>query len=180
MAFSLIVGPMKSGKSLELIARVAPYGIANQKVVYVQPKRNVRDEGISSRVGLTATSKKVDSLTEVQDSFDVIAIDEVHMFEPADIAKVNEWVKAGKEVFASGLDLDYRGTLIPVIGKLLELKPDHIIAKQSVCDVCRSYSAIYTQLLEGEKPILKGLPPVVPEDGSLVYQARCRNCFIQA
>lgn len=53
MAFIVIFGPMKSGKSLELISRVAPYEFAHDRVLYVQPKANTRDEGVWSRGGLS-------------------------------------------------------------------------------------------------------------------------------
>jgi len=178
MAYTLILGPMKSGKSLELIARVAPYQFANKKVVFVQPIKNVRDGTVSSRAGVGAKSIKVKSLSEVSSHFDVIGIDEVHMFDESDYKIVRRWVKDGKELVVSGLDLDYRTKMIPIIVRLLELKPDKIINKQAVCDICKKYNAIYGQILKNGEPILEGLPAVVPEDGTYEYEVRCRSCHI--
>lgn len=179
MSYELIIGPMKSGKSLELIARTAPYEYSDKKTVYIQPHRNTRDEGIRSRLGLNVEARKVSSLKEVNDDFDVIAIDEIHMFPATDSTYISNWLKQPKAVFISGLDLDYRGQLMPIIKNLLELKPETIINKLAVCDICRQYRASFTQILHNGKPILKGLPAVVPEDGSYEYEARCRNCFKQ-
>lgn len=177
--FTLILGPMKSGKSLELIARVAPYEFAQQRVLYVQPMANVRDNGVRSRLGLNTQAIRVQSLQEVAQPFDVIGIDEVHMFDPSDAAVVDRWLQTGKAVFVSGLDLDYRAYMPPVVQYLLELKPDAIISKIAVCDTCRNYCAQFTQILHNDEPVLDGLPIVVPEDGTYEYQARCRECFLK-
>ena len=177
MAFTLIIGPMKSGKSLELIARVAPYEFAAKKVVLVQPTKNVREDKIQSRTGVSAKALKVSNLEQIKDDFDVIGIDEIHMFNISDTKLIKKWLKAGKEMVVSGLDLDYRAKLIPIMTKLLELKPDLIITKQAVCDMCKQYNACYSQILYKDEVVTKGLPSVVPEDGVYVYQARCRKCF---
>lgn len=178
MALTLIIGPMKSGKSLELIARVAPHRYAQKEILYVQAARHVRDEGITSRLGLTTKAIKATSLTDIADNFDVIGVDEAHMFSPEDMAYVNQWLKAGKEVVISGLDVSYDGKLMPSIAKLYELKPDVIINKLSVCDVCHEYQGKFTQILKNNEVVTSGLSHVVPEDGTYEYQARCRKCFI--
>jgi thymidine kinase len=180
MAFTLILGPMKSGKSLELIARVAPHEFAKHKVLYVQPVQNVRDQGICSRLGLSTASIAVGSLHDIATEFDVIGIDEIHMFGPADVRYLAGIIKAGKEVVASGLDLDYRGRMQPTIHLLMELKPDKLVLKLAVCDACNRYEAQFTQILHGDNLVLYGLPAIVPEDGTYDYQARCRTCFVQS
>lgn len=180
MALTLILGPMKSGKSLELIARMAPYEFADKKVLYLQPARNVRDEGIVSRSGLRVKSQKVSSLKDVISPVDVIGIDETFMFDPEDMAVVKQWLNEGKELIISSLDLNYRGKLVDVVKQLLEMKPQEILFKKAVCDACKSYDAVYTQILHKGKPVTGGLPTVVPEDGTYVYEPRCRKCFVSA
>lgn len=176
MGLTLIVGPMKSGKSLELIARVAPYEHAKQKVLYVKPSKDVRDKTLHSRIGLNTRAYSVKSLKEITNGFDVIGIDEVHMFPESDINLIRQWLKAGKEVFVSGLDLDYSATMQPMIKKILELKPDKIISKVAVCEACHQLTAQFTQILKDGKAVLGGLPPIVPEDGTYIYEPRCRDC----
>jgi thymidine kinase len=177
--FTLILGPMKSGKSLELIARMAPYEFADQEVLYIQPLKNVRDKGIASRIGIDAKAATAGSLSEITASFDVIGIDEIHMFSPDDVTAVEAWIKQEKSIFISGLDLDYRGQMPAIIKNLFELKPDIIAYKIAVCDVCRQYRAQFTQILHDDEPVLSGLPTIVPEDGTYEYQARCRDCFLK-
>ncbi|XKT74615.1 MAG: thymidine kinase [Patescibacteria group bacterium UBA2163] len=179
MTFVLITGPMKSGKSLELIARVEPFKFAQKKIAYIQPRRNVRESSISSRAGVDAEALVVDSLGDVSDTFDVLGVDEVHMFEEADVAVIEQWVRAGKDVFISGLDLDYQGHMMPMVKRLFEYRPDTVIMKNSVCEVCHAYDARFTQILNGEGPVRVGLPSVVPDDGTYHYEARCRECFVR-
>lgn len=179
MALTLIVGPMKSGKSLELIARVAPYEHAKKKVLYVKSKKDVRDKTLHSRIGLNTRALSVKTLKEVTNGFDVIGIDEVHMFPASDVKQIVKWLSEGRDVFASGLDLDYSATLTPMVTKILELKPDKIITKVAVCEGCHKYTAQFTQIFKGGKPVLGGLPPVVPEDGTYIYEPRCRDCYVR-
>jgi len=180
MALTLIVGPMKSGKSLELIARVAPYEHAKKQVLYVKPNKDVRDKTLHSRIGLNTRATIVKTLQEVTNGFDVIGIDEVHMFPATDVKYIQKWLKDKKDIFVSGLDLDYSATLTPLVKKILELKPEKIISKVAVCDACHKYNAQFTQILHNGKAVLGGLPPVVPEDGTYIYEPRCRDCHERA
>jgi len=179
MALTLIMGPMKSGKSLELIARVAPYEFADKKVLYLQSSKDVRDQGITSRIGINTKAERVASLTEINNGFDVIAVDEVHMFPETDAEQIGKWIAEGKDVFVTGLDLDYSATLQPMVARILELKPHNIIIKKAVCEVCHKYRAQFTQILHKGQPVLGGLPSVVPEDGTYSYEARCRECYVK-
>lgn len=177
--FTLILGPMKSGKSHELIASVEPFRYTDQEVVCVQPKANVREQDIRSRVGVSLAAIAIESLNDLNQHFDTLGIDEVHMFHESDAEKINQWLLEGKNIIASGLDLDYRGKLMPIVTRLIELKPDRLINKMSVCDVCKQFNAQYSQVLYNNSPLLNGLTSVIPEDGTYQYEARCRGCFVK-
>lgn len=179
MAFTLIIGPMKSSKSIELISRVSPFEFSDKKVLYIQNSNNVREDGIRSRLGININAFKTKNLKEIDQTFDVIAIDEINMFEASNAKTIKKWLKQDKIVFASGLDLDYRGKMIPIIKKLFELKPNLIINKVAVCDTCRRFGAQFTQILDNKKPVIDGLPYLVPDDNTYIYEPRCRDCFIQ-
>lgn len=176
---TLIVGPMKSGKSLELLARMAPYEYTKKKIVYVQPRLNTRESKIKSRSGLGADTIQVGSLSEINEPFDVIGIDEINMLGAKDVEVIASWLKQKKQVIVCGLDLDYRGQMFPIVLKLLEQKPEKIISKKAVCDVCKKYRAFFTQILHNNEPVLEGLPIITVDDGRYEYQARCRNCFVR-
>ena len=108
-----------------------PYEFAEKKVLYIQPKKDVREEGIKSRIGINTRAERVKSLSQVKNGVDVIGIDEVHMFPITDAEYIAKWLSEGKQVFVTGLDLDYSGRLQPMIARIMELKPHNIIVKKS-------------------------------------------------
>lgn len=179
MEFILILGPMKSGKSFDLINYFSPLKYTNESFALYQPERNVRDEGICSRDGIQLDAKKVPNLKKaLEDNFSVVGIDEMHMFDKEDILIVKKLLQKGVKVIISGLDTDYRGKMFDVIKKLLELGPSEVRYKRAVCENCKKHNAVYTQIFKDSTPVTRGLPPVCPDDGTFVYKTVCRNCFI--
>jgi thymidine kinase len=177
--YGLILGPMKSGKTYELISQVMPYRVAGKGVVCIKPDMDTRNEGIQSRGGGQLPAIAVKSLKEAPYA-EVIAVDEVHMFDPEDMECVQEWLERGATVFLCGLDTGYKAELFPVIKAAFELKPDFVSLHKSICDVCNEYDAKYTQVLSPEGEVYtEGLPRNLTEDGRYAYQSRCRECFVR-
>lgn len=179
MSLSAILGPMKSGKSSELIARAMPYKIANKKIYSAVSASHQRDKGIESRLGMRLNALPIKSITAHKlEDYEIIIIDEIHMFKPVDLLQLAT-LREDKTIIVSGLDLDYRGKLIPVIQTLYQLKPDEITYKNAVCEKCQALDASFTQIEHNNgKVITHGLPSVVPEDGTYRYLAVCHRCFI--
>lgn len=179
MDLILILGPMKSGKSFELISYFMPLKYTNIKFNLYQSIRNKRDEDVWSRNGVSIKSKKISSLKEILNKKEkVIGIDEIHMFSESDIIVISELLKRRRKIIVSGLDLDYRGKMFRVIEKLFELGPKKVKYKRAVCEICKKPEAIYTQIYKNNKPVLRGLPSVVPDDGKYAYVPVCRKCFV--
>jgi thymidine kinase len=180
MELILILGPMKSGKSFELIGHFMPLRYTDIAYGIYQSSKNVRDKNVWSRNGAMLASQKVDDLSEILDKDQrIVGIDEVHMFDEKDIEIVKELLKRGVKVIASGLDTDYRGEMFPSVKRLLELGPKEIKYKRAVCEICKKPDAIYTQIFNGGCPILEGLSSVLPDDGTYAYKPVCRNCFVK-
>ena len=156
MSLVLIVGPMKSGKSLELIARMSAYSHSNLKSLLVQPSLNVRDEGIRSRAGTELEAEKVDSLKYIDaEGYDVIGVDEIFMFPKDDVQIIKKWLKHGKAVIVSSLDLSAMGRIPDTVQELYKLGPDEVVRKVAVCESCKNLGAQFTQILEnGTQTIL--------------------------
>jgi thymidine kinase len=182
----LIVGPMKSGKSWDLISRVDPLFYSDIPWSAFMPAANTRDKTIWSRLGKTgiqispAKVRKVESLEcALKEDDEVIAIDEVHMFSPDQSKFFDKLLKQGRQIIAAGLDMDYRGIVYEIIIGLLSLGPSEVKCHAAVCDVCRKPNARFTQILYNDQPVLEGLPSVIPDDKShqYKYQARCRTHF---
>jgi thymidine kinase len=180
MDLTLILGPMKSGKSFELISRFSPLQYSDVKYGLYQSDRNVRDAGIASRGGTTITATKIPTLAVLLDNDDeMVGIDEVHMFPPEEADVVAALLGRGTQVFASGLDMDYRGRMFDVVKRLLELGPHDVYYRRAVCEVCRRPHATHTQVFRNGQPLVEGVPSVIPEDGTYEYKPVCRACFVQ-
>lgn len=178
MELTLILGPMKSGKSFEMIGYFMPLAYTNINFGVYQPKKNVREEDVWSRNGPVMKAKKIGSLFEILENKEaVVGIDEIHMFEEGDAEAIKLLVKQGAKVFVSGLDMDYRGKMFPIIKKLLELGPRKVNYKRAVCELCKSPEAVYTQVYREDIPITNGVSSVLPEDGTYDYKPVCHNCF---
>lgn len=179
MELTLILGPMKSGKSFELINYFAPLRYTNTPFGLFQSARNVRDEHIQSRNGVNISAEKIKSLHEIlQKDYTIVGIDEVHMFPDTDIDAVVGLLKRGTKVIISGLDTDYRGKLFNTVARLLELGPNEVRYKRAACENCKKFDATYTQVYKDAAPLTDGMPSVIPDDGTFNYKPMCRDCFV--
>ena len=179
MKLTLILGPMKSGKSFDLISFFAPLKYTDIPFGVYQSLRNVRDDGVWSRTGSVLEAKKIARLSDIDTSHAIVGIDEIHMFAPSDVVYVDRFLKDGGEVVIAGLDTDYRGKMFEIVKKLLELGPSKVSYRRAVCEQCRDMSASHTQIFNKRgEPVLSGIPPVSPDDGTLEYKPVCRKCFI--
>lgn len=180
MDLTLILGPMKSGKSFELISRFSPLQYSDVKYGLYQSDRNVRDAGIASRGGSAIRATKIPTLAVLLDTDDeMVGIDEIHMFPPNEADVVAALLGRGTQVFASGLDMDYRGRMFEMVKRLLELGPHNVYYRRAVCEVCRRPHATHTQVFRSGEPLVEGVPSVIPEDGTYEYKPVCRACFVQ-
>jgi len=181
MGLTLILGPMKSGKSFELISYFAPLKYTDIPFALYQSAKDVRNADIWSRNGTAIKAKKVHDLSEaLKGDAKVIGIDEMHMFDKENADVIEELLKREVRVIVAGLDMSYRGNMFDIIRRLLELGPSEIKYRKAVCEMCRSPEAIYTQLFDDKgQPLHGGAPEVLPEDGTYTYKPVCRKCFIR-
>lgn len=170
---------MKSGKSFDLISHFSPLSYTTTRHALFQPQKNVRDEGIASRSGLFLAAQKIHSLKDINlDAYDVIGLDEVHMFNPHEVRYLRSLLTRDTDIIACGLDTDYKGEMFEIIKKLLELGPSNVTYKRAVCAGCKAFTATHTQVYREGKPLTGGMPSVIPEDGTFEYEPVCRNCFV--
>jgi thymidine kinase len=182
MDLQVVLGPMKSGKTLELVSQIAPLRYATIGYQVYQSDRHGRDAGVVSRTGASLPTVRTRALTPLLTAgpVEVVGIDEIHMFTPDDVAVLGTLLERGVRIVVTGIDTDHRGELFPTVQALLELGPAAVMYRRAVCDQCRDFSAIYTQVLADGVPFtapLGGQP--LPDDGTLGYEARCRRCFVR-
>lgn len=182
----MIVGPMFSGKSEELIRRVRRAMIAEQQVQVFYPAQDTRanNGSIASRNGLTVVAEQVAAIADCRDRLfslphlpDVVGFDEAQFFDAGLVPLVEELLVNGVRVIIAALDLDFAGRPFgPVIPHLLAMA-DRVDKLTAVCAVCGSEAAVRSQRLVDGRPATKDSPLVLVGDSAEGYEARCLRCY---
>ncbi len=193
----VIVGPMFSGKTERLIAKLHRAQYAKKRVRIIKPARDTRTQGyIASRaVNPDGTTQITDQLSAVMvhdekdfwhivklNTFDVLAVDEAQFFpldEPMRDSlgwfgrAIRELLyqrrKTGLRIIVAGLDMDFAEEPFGPIPGLLAIA-DTVEKLTGVCMVCGSDAGyISYRLISGDQQL------VVGDVGE--YQVRCRSCY---
>jgi thymidine kinase len=180
----MIVGPMYSGKSAELIRRVDLARRGQLSVMVFCPGRDTRspDRTISSRTGTHSKAIAVDGseqiLSYVDSTVDLVAIDEASFFDEGLDAVARALLALPCWVVVAGLDLDFRGEPFGPVPNLLALA-DNVDKLSAVCVVCHDLHANRTQRLIDGEPAIGGAQIVVElSDDRVRYEARCGRCWV--
>ena len=177
----VIIGPMYSGKSEELIRRIRRIKIAKQKVQVFKPEIDNRYSKVDvvSHCGDKVDAVPVKDSTQIlgllDDDTQVVAIDEVQFFDKGIIDVITTLADNNKRVICAGLDMDFRGVPFGPIPTLLAVA-EFIDKIQAICMVCGN-PATRTQRLINGKPA-KYEDPIVLIGALESYEARCRKCHI--
>lgn len=170
----VIVGPMFSGKSEELIRRLRRAEIARQRVQIFKPQidqRYGRNE-IVSHSGLEIRSENVGTATDVlhrvEPRTEVVGIDEAQFLGEESISVCMKLADMGKRVIVSGLDTDFMGRSFEPMPRLLAVA-EEITKLLAICVRCGN-PAVHTQRLVASEDLIV----VGAQD---MYEARCRRCF---
>lgn len=185
-SIELILGPMFSGKSTELLGRVRRAALADQPVMLVKHVKETRygeDEIVTThsemRQGVVPRSEtkapirvvRSERLSELIAWEPVIGIDEGQFFP--DLAEACErWANEGHRVIIAALDGDFARRpfgagcgLVPLAEKVIKLK--------GVCMNCRHRESAFSLRLGASKELeLIG--------GRETYHSVCRKCYFEA
>ena len=173
----LIVGPMFSGKSEELIRRLKRARIARQRVACFKPDIDLRYHrtAIASHSSQTHEATVISNVERLREllypqlpEVEVVGIDEAQFLDAAIIPLAMELVHLGKRVLIAGLDTTFSNEPFGPIPHLMALA-DEVSKLSAVCMVCGA-PAIHTQRLGQSQELV-----VVGAAG--LYEARCRLCF---
>ncbi len=173
----LIVGPMFSGKSEELIRRLKRAQIARQRVACFKPDVDLRYHrtAIASHSSQTHEAETIASVEELRgrlalvlSEVEVIGIDEAQFLDSSIIPLTIDLVHLGKRVLIAGLDTTFTAEPFGPIPALMAVS-DEVTKLSAVCMVCGA-PAIHTQRLGQSQELV-----VVGAAG--LYEARCRACF---
>ncbi len=170
----VIVGPMFSGKSEELIRRLRRAEIGRQRVQIFKPLIDQRyaKNGIVSHSGLEIPSELVQSGTEILEKVaprtEVIGVDEAQFLGESIVDACSRLAELGKRVIVTGLDTDFMGRPFEPMPRLLAVA-EEITKLLAICMRCGN-PAVHTQRLVASEELI-----VVGAGG--MYEARCRRCF---
>jgi len=170
----VVVGPMFSGKSEELIRRLRRAEIARQRVQIFKPEIDQRytRNGIVSHSGLEIPSELVRTGQEILDRVaartEVVGIDEAQFLGETVVDACVKLADLGKRVIVAGLDTDFMGRPFEPMPRLLAVA-EEITKLLAICMHCGN-PAVHTQRLTASDELI-----VVGAGG--VYEARCRRCF---
>jgi thymidine kinase len=170
----VIVGPMFSGKSEELIRRLRRAEIARQRVQIFKPLIDQRysNSEIKSHSGLGISSDlartAADVMAKIQPRTEVVGIDEGQFLGEELLDVCTRLADMGKRVIVAGLDTDFMGRPFEPIPRLLAIA-EEITKLLAICVRCGN-PAVHTQRLVASEELI-----VVGAGG--MYEARCRRCF---
>lgn len=176
----VIVGPMYSGKTDELMRRIRRAGIAGHEVMVFKPAVDDRYSvsQISSHAGGKIDAVLVNraaDILEAAGAADMVAMDEAQFFDDPIVAVCDVLAASGVRVVVAGLDTDFRGEPFVQVARLMAIA-DIVSKLDAVCEVCGA-PATRTQRIVNGIPASYG-EPIVLVGAKEAYQARCRRCHV--
>lgn len=175
----VIIGGMYAAKSTRLIENVRRAVLARRNVVMFKPSSDDRysECEVVSHDGLRYPCCSVPDLDALVSALPdipcLVAVDEAQFFGEGLAETLDDLARAGYEVVAAGLDLDFRGVPFPNMIPLVFLA-DEVTKLRAVCTACGADACRSQRMLDGW-PVTEG--EVVEVGGVEAYEARCRACF---
>lgn len=189
----IILGPMFSGKSEELLKKLEWYQYRGEQTLLIKLSLDHRYSSteVVTHSGLKRTAKVIEpnyesfmKLEKELNSVSVIGIDEFEFFEDSD-ELVSEIVRLSNEktVILAALNFNFRGEPWPIVEKIKRYV-DHYTSKEAVCtykdpatgEVCGNPATRTQRLIDG-KPAPRDSPTILV-GGREMYEARCKRHHI--
>jgi thymidine kinase len=173
------VGPMASGKSSALLKRVDPLRwIPGKSFIGFKPETDNRGKHCRSTENFIEwihipADKPEEIFNYVNQSHDLVAIDEIQFFDKKIVEVVLKLQKLMKNVVFAGLDSDFRGEPFGSMKDLM-FYANELTKLYAICNQCGS-PAYYTQRLIEGKPAPYNAPTISIEGETKKekYESRC-------
>jgi thymidine kinase len=175
----VITGSMFSGKTEELIRRVRRALYAHRSAQVFKHTIDTRSENteIRSHNGVPhealAVSTSEELLGKVEETTNVVAIEEAQFFDEGIIEVCRGLADAGNEVVAAGLDMDFKGEPFGPMPRLLA-EADEVVKLRTICARCGREASRSQRLIDGRPAPVSAPTILIGAEES--YQARCRHC----
>lgn len=177
----IITGCMFAGKTEELIQRINTLLRTNHNVLIVKPTIDDRHDSdeIISHSGSKANAKAIrvgngkEILSYVDKDTDAVCIDEIQFLGPEVVRVIEHLAAKGINIYAAGLDNDFRGEPFGIIPDLLA-RATKVTKLTSYCSVCGAPATRTQRTIDG-KPA-SYYDPIVLVGAQESYEPRCRAC----
>lgn len=179
-------GPMNSGKSTRLLQDAYNYEERNQRVVLMKPTVDTKDSKILSRLGI---DREVDIPINVDHSprqlllefmgnqgikIDCVLVDEAQFLSSSQIDSLfHIAIHENIPVICYGIRTDFQTHAFEGSLRLLEIA--HSLDEMKTICYCGKKALFNARKVNGE--FLKNGPQVAIDDGSVVYESLCGECY---
>jgi thymidine kinase len=178
-SLTVITGSMFSGKTEELIRRLRRALYARQSVQAFKHALDTRSElteirthnGVLHEAVAVSTSEEL--LEKVEQTTDVVAIEEAQFFDEGIVGVCRRLADTGYEVIVAGLDMDFRGQPFGPMPVLLA-EADEVVKLRAICARCGRDASRSQRLIDG-RPAPASAPTILV-GAQESYEARCRHC----
>lgn len=169
----VIVGPMFSGKSTELLRRLRRAEIAKLSTILIRPgidSTKTTHDGLEHRFYYAESSKEFEGLAY---GYDVVGIDEVQFFD--DKYAEDRIVELAKDyiVIVAGLDTDFRYLPFGIVPNLMAYA-ERVDKLTAICH-CGVEATRSQRIVNGHPASI--LDPQVMVGEEELYEARCSSCW---
>lgn len=174
----VVVGPMYSGKSEELIRRLRRAQIAKQKIQAFKPSIDDRYSmnEVVSHSGEKIKAKPIETSQQIYDLIDddteVVGIDEVQFFDDGIIDICRQLANKGLRVIVAGLDMDFRGEPFACTPYIMAIA-EFVDKLTAVCVKCGNPANRTQRLIDGSPANYDD--PTIKVGANESYEARCRK-----
>ncbi|NLY63315.1 MAG: thymidine kinase [Erysipelothrix sp.] len=175
----VISGCMFAGKTEELLRRVRVLSYGRQKIQLFKPLMDNRFEAemVVSHAGTRHESiqiqNAIDILDHIDETSEIVAIDEVQFMDEEIIKVVDYLADRGIRVMVAGLDLDFRGEPFGVMPTLIT-KAEFVVKLTAVCMRCGAPGTRSQRMIDGRPADY--YDSVIMVGASESYEAVCRHC----
>ncbi len=163
-------GPMKSGKTQQILNEYKRQLIAGKNVKMFKPSIDTRAgrDVVASRYGIDIPATVINNIQDLEKyDADVYCIDEFQFLD-GDVKTIEEMACKGKKFFIAGLNLTAEKKPFGKMADLLCIS-DNVNMMTAICDNCKSENAVYTYF--------KGNKDTDILIGDKQYLALCRHCY---
>lgn len=166
-------GAMFSGKSTLLISQGEKHMRAGQNVLYIKPSMDTRysEDEIVTHSNLRVRAVAVDTTKPLEldmEDYEVMLIDEAQFFDRVLLQSINELLKAGKTIYVSCLDMDFKGQGFDTAMNIMAIA-DKVNKLKAICEDCGEDAVISGKRIQNDDVVELGAKDL--------YVPLCRKCY---